>query len=633
MQTLSLLKCKLFFTFLFFIIYNSVGAAKYYLAVNGNDENSGTIEQPWATFSHAFSTISGGDTLIVRDGTYVQQMRDFPSGTAGAYTYVIAEHDFGVLIDGAFLGSYERTLYIEDASYVYVRGFKFKSNSEKIGGGTGLIQYSDHIKIIRCGFFDAPHTGNVATVFAGNGSTYVLFEECYAYGGGRYKLGAYSDQTALTEKIIFRRCVARHDYHDYYGELGQVCSTFTSYDCHDVIFQNCISIDSGIQGEDGSEEVHYGRLVGAMNWVCKDMHPQDISGKVQGCIFLNIESYAAIRYPKNNGEHIIENTIIWDCLSGYYSHDTNDNETGTLSLDHMTIGNIWGNPSNDLKAAWGNGVYNGYKFSNQNVTNSNIQDCNYAGLRNYLTSDYNNFYNNTEDYDNVWGVPEIVPGTNDQYENPGMKYICRIEGDSPLKGAASDGGDIGASVVNCYGVSGTLWGEVGYDVLTNEPLWPFPNENEIKAQMSTWTPPASFTGPATYNGKRGFCADGNGLYGGPITLTSYIWEYLGNPCPPEIYGTSSTHDIANPNSIINLRVYPNPFVNSATIEYLLDYQGDVKLTIMDLSGRIIRDEHLSKSKVGLNKYVLNLSTCPNGTYICKLETLHYTATCNLILTH
>ena len=26
-------------------------------------------------------------------------------------------------------------------------------------------------------------------------------------------------------------------------------------------------------------------------------------------------------------------------------------------------------------------------------------------------------------------------------------------------------------------------------------------------------------------------APGNGLYGGPITLTSYIWEYLGNPCP------------------------------------------------------------------------------------------------------
>jgi len=36
------------------------------------------------------------------------------------------------------------------------------------------------------------------------------------------------------------------------------------------------------------------------------------------------------------------------------------------------------------------------------------------------------------------------------------------------------------------------------------------------------------------NAKRGFAGDGNGLYGGSITLTSYIWEYLGNPCPSDI---------------------------------------------------------------------------------------------------
>ena len=45
------------------------------------------------------------------------------------------------------------------------------------------------------------------------------------------------------------------------------------------------------------------------------------------------------------------------------------------------------------------------------------------------------------------------------------------------------------------------------------------------------------------SGNRGFAADGNGLYGGPITLTSYIWEYLGNPCPADIcnYGTQTFH--------------------------------------------------------------------------------------------
>jgi len=33
---------------------------------------------------------------------------------------------------------------------------------------------------------------------------------------------------------------------------------------------------------------------------------------------------------------------------------------------------------------------------------------------------------------------------------------------------------------------------------------------------------------------------GNGLYGGPITLTSYIWEYLGSACPATICSSVAT---------------------------------------------------------------------------------------------
>src|SRR5205085_1629742 len=61
-----------------------------------------------------------------------------------------------------------------------------------------------------------------------------------------------------------------------------------------------------------------------------------------------------------------------------------------------------------------------------------------------------------------------------------------------------------------------------------EPLWPFPNEAVIKADM------ASYSGPGGA-GARGFTA-GNSLDGSPQTLTRYIWEYLGNQIPAEIYG-------------------------------------------------------------------------------------------------
>jgi hypothetical protein len=45
---------------------------------------------------------------------------------------------------------------------------------------------------------------------------------------------------------------------------------------------------------------------------------------------------------------------------------------------------------------------------------------------------------------------------------------------------------------------------------------------------------ASYSGPGG-RGARGF-ATGNSKDGAPQTLTKYIWEYLGNQIPPEVYG-------------------------------------------------------------------------------------------------
>lgn len=92
----------------------------------------------------------------------------------------------------------------------------------------------------------------------------------------------------------------------------------------------------------------------------------------------------------------------------------------------------------------------------------------------------------------------------------------------------------GATITKRQGVSGTLWGEPGYDQTTNDDLWPWPYEDKIKAVFAETNNPPSGYSPATNNTKRGFAADGNGLYGGPITLTSYIWEFLGTPCPPNV---------------------------------------------------------------------------------------------------
>src|SRR4029077_12131339 len=109
-----------------------------------------------------------------------------------------------------------------------------------------------------------------------------------------------------------------------------------------------------------------------------------------------------------------------------------------------------------------------------------------------------------------------------------LKYLPRIEAGSSLQTAGSGGGPIGANVIYRWGATGTLWGESGYDSITGELLWPFPNEDVIKADM------ASYVGSGGV-GARGF-ATGNSLDGTPQTLTKYIWEYLGNQIPADVYG-------------------------------------------------------------------------------------------------
>ena len=88
-----------------------------------------------------------------------------------------------------------------------------------------------------------------------------------------------------------------------------------------------------------------------------------------------------------------------------------------------------------------------------------------------------------------------------------------------------------AVILKRIGEAGTFYGEPGWDTVTNEDLWPWPYEDEIKSVFAQPNPTPSGYTPQGNNAARGFAAYGNGLYGGAITLTSYIWEYLGNPCP------------------------------------------------------------------------------------------------------
>jgi hypothetical protein len=204
----------------------------------------------------------------------------------------------------------------------------------------------------------------------------------------------------------------------------------------------------------------------------------------------------------------------------------------------MTIANITGSGSNAGNGSHGIGIEGVSPFTtytSQTVENNIYQQAAVFGVSDWVNSNYNYYYQDATDFGATF-YEEYTPvaGSNDvQGTNPQIKYITQEEPGTPVYGTASDGGNIGATILYEIGTTGTLWGDPGYDTITTTSLWPFPNEAVIKTDMAAWSVVDPNTGN-TVQGARGFAASGNGLYGGPITLTSYIWEALGNSCPAGI---------------------------------------------------------------------------------------------------
>ena len=100
------------------------------------------------------------------------------------------------------------------------------------------------------------------------------------------------------------------------------------------------------------------------------------------------------------------------------------------------------------------------------------------------------------------------------------------------------GSTVGATVLNRVGRSGSLYGDPGWNEVTSESLWPWPYEDKIKEVFSMPSQPPAGYSPTTNNTTRGFAA-ATDQFGFPMTLTRYIWQYLGTQIPVEIYASAS----------------------------------------------------------------------------------------------
>ena len=487
----------------------------YYISPAGDDANDGLTEgAAWKTFAHTFSTMSNGNELILLDGTYSDgagtgyiswddgshpDCGQPPSGkNINEMTVIRAKNPGNVTVDGGSRKSLFIGRSFRKDSYIKIQGITFE--------GGGQLYNTGYVTVKDCGFHSDWLSGGAVFSIGCNdhdqGNDYNLIEDCWIWGQERIIAINYR-----ASHNIWRRVVVRGD-----GCNSPECTGsgnpnvgFSVYDSSSNSIQNMIIIDRTLGGGSSYSDFASAQhtpgdyLLGPNEWI--------------GCISLNSadQGYYFEADEANNNTHTLRNCVAWD------SAGDNVNIGGprayNVFLENITTGVAGFDNFRVAPEVSGGTVQNVIAYqSGRYGVNSVVEPafCNVYGSG-------DSSYNQTTCSTGCLALDPLSGGT------PSLKHLVRIEEGSSLKGTGMNGADYGANILKKYGNSGTRYGETYYNNLTTDDLWPWPNEDRIRAEMSQ-------------DSTRGFCSNG-------MTLTKYIWEYLGNPIPPEIYGGGSPLNI------------------------------------------------------------------------------------------
>lgn len=523
------------FMFLCFGAFTSTEAmaANHYLDPAGNDSGTCTSTSPCHTLGYAYTQMKGGDTLYLNDGTYdgasnfTNQVTNLPpSGTAGNYTTITATNipcQNGVacnqplrVIIGPSAGIFMQN-YVS-SSYVKYQGLYFKTNL--------CIMGTAHWYFKQCAV-EGNTTGNVATV-TNLSSTYTIFEDVLAFGIGRYGFVFYDETRNGTPMYcVCRRCIVRQDY----ANIAMPLAGFNLYYARNIAFLNCIDID----GDSPQDWVGIDEVMASFSQVDD---AANISYEINGCIAVNTAKGLVETVRGASG------ITITDLLGMHIGGGIE--AVGTMSINRANIldVNINNFPSTSLAYDNTNIGINDWQGSGSTVNNTIVRKTYGAPTVGSFSGDYFNYVPSLST-----GATTFAPThtyTTDPFSK-GLLYPVRTEAGSALATEGSSGGQIGANIMTTLGTDGLEYGATGYDTPTGTSLWPWPLEDWVKAQMSGMD--STISGYTMPSPTRGFCGY-SGKDGVHNTLTSYIWEYLGNQIPSSVYGSSSSPPPAPPTPYI-----------------------------------------------------------------------------------
>jgi len=498
----------------FFFCSSTVFAGTYYISPTGSNSANGLSEgAAWQTFVYAMVKLVAGDTLILLDGTYTEQLNVTVSGTSGSpVTFAAKNRGLAVIqpaTDGSAIRVYSSPTSIK--SYIAFDGFTARGKGEYPAiildsqDNSTEAQMTHHITIRNSSAFGSGYSTEVHTWSIGR-TRDSLVEDSWAYGLGRKSLQLYG-----CLRITVRRVVVRYDY--WLGNKPNDPRVgFAAYNSKDGLYENIIVLD-----------------------MAPDPAGVTSASKAGFAIEGNVTSTVLILGASGNGFYGILSLDNYG--NGVYSSGISGGENNNNTIKDFIA---WNNTSNELQLQT-QSSYNtisygtmgksrlsgGIAFYNSSVTNNTISNSfitlNLLFGTNTGAGGANNTLINNSITNNGSG------STVEASYAPTLNYLVQ-----PIM---VTGHERGGTMVNRY-VDG---------VLTSTPLWPWPNESLIRSQMcnsadlvTSHRVDANGTGwvPA-------WCASGK-------TLTDYVWGYLGNTVPPFNLIATPTSD-----TTVNLTWSPN----------------------------------------------------------------------------
>ena len=164
--------------------------------------------------------------------------------------------------------------------------------------------------------------------------------------------------------------------------------------------------------------------------------------------------------------------------------------------------------------------------------------------------------------------------------------------------------------------AGTLNSGTNTQVFSNEVLHTSPILNSNFATFQ-WTAPSSgtvylYSTGLGVNNANGDSGDKQAFYNMVLT-----------PAPLSISETVLKSE--------NVKIYPNPSKDNATINYTLTHHTHVSINITDLNGKIVSSQVNEESTAGSYSKKLELSSLNTGTYFIKIKTDDNTVTKKLVI--